>query len=150
MPVVRPGMPSKPIGFLFLLDEFGAFISRHARSDYMRNISAGVFNNRNAVSGMLNNMADQMNMEDGFSQQLMTMQAVQAFRELALRDIENRLLHGSVGNVTVSRVEMAYDLMFERALAGKQTRIVYVPADMVIYWTYDYNDNGTGVCIELT
>jgi len=144
MPVVRPGSPSKPVGYLFLLDEFGAFISRSARSDYMRNISAGVFNNRNAVSGMLNNMADQLNMEDGFSQQLMTMQAVQAFRELALRDIENRLLHGSVGNVTVSRVEMAYDLMFERALAGKQTRVVYVPADMVIYWTYDYNDNGTG------
>lgn len=144
MPVVRPGNPSKPVGHLFLLDEFGAFISRQARSDYMRNISAGVFNNRNAISGMLNNMADQMNMEDGFSQQMMTMQAVQAFRELALRDIENRLLHGTVGNVTVSRVEMAYDLMFERALAGKQTRIVYVPADMVIYWTYDYNDNGTG------
>lgn len=144
MPVVRPSNPKHPIGFLFILDEFGAMISRSARSDYFRNISAGVFNNRNAMSGMLGQMASQLNMDDGFTQQTMTIQSMQAFRELALRDIESRFSNGTVGNVTVSRMELAFDLMFERALANKQTRIVYVPADMVVYWAYNWNDNGTG------
>lgn len=144
MPVVRPSNPKRPIGFLFMLDEFGAMVSRSARSDYFRNISAGVFNNRNAMSGMLGQMASQLDMDDGFTQQTMTIQAMQAFRELALRDIESRFSNGSVGNVTVSRMELAFDLMFERALANKQTRIVYVPADMVVYWAYNWNDNGTG------
>lgn len=144
MPVVRPSNPKQPIGFLFMLDEFGAMVSRASRSDYFRNISAGVFNNRNAMSGMLGQMASQLDMDDGFTQQTMTIQAMQAFRELALRDIESRFSNGTVGNVTVSRMELAFDLMFERALANKQTRIVYVPADMVVYWAYNWNDNGTG------
>lgn len=144
VPVCRPGRPKNPIGFLFLTDEYGAFVSSAQRSDYMRNISAGVFNNRNAITGMLNNATDQMNMEDSFNASQLTAQACQAFRDLAIRDIENRFMAGSVGNVTVSRTELAYDLMLERAFAGKQTRIVYVPADMVIYWAYNFNDNGTG------
>lgn len=144
VPVCRPGRPDKPIGFLFLSDEFGGFVAKSGRSDFMRNISTGVFNNRNAVSGMLNQAAGQLDTEDGFGNGVLAQQAAQAFRDMAIRDIESRFSAGAVGNVTVSRQELAYDLMFERALAGKQTRIVYVPADMVVYWAYRFNDNGTG------
>lgn len=144
IPVHAPGRPDKAIGFLFLLDEFGSFISRASRTDYFRSIQTGVFNNRNALSGMLSSAAKQLQDEDGFASFQMAQQATAAFRDMAIRDIEGRLLAGTVGNVTVSRQELAYDLMLERAFASKQTRIVYVPADMVVYWAYRYNDNGTG------
>lgn len=144
IPVHPPGQPDKPIGYLFLTDEFGAFVSRSARSDYMRNIQSGVFNNRSAVTGMLQQAASQLDPEDGYGNQMLALQAAQAFRDMAIRDIEGRLMAGSVGNVTVGRTELAFDLMFERALASKQTRVVYVPADMVVYWAYRFNDNGTG------
>lgn len=144
IPVHAPGRPDKPIGFLFLLDEFGSFISRATRTDYFRTIQSSVFNNRTALSGMLGAAAKQLEDDDSWNTWQMAQQATAAFRDMAIRDIEGRLLAGTVGNVTVSRQELAYDLMLERAFASKQTRIVYVPADMVVYWAYRYNDNGTG------
>jgi hypothetical protein len=144
MAIHPPGKPDKPIGFIAILDEFGSMISRTARTDYFNTINAGVFNNRSALSGMLSAAASQLRDEDGYATQQMSQQASMAFRDMAARDIESRFMAGSVGNVTVSRQQMAYDLMFERALSGKQTRLVYIPADMVVYWAYRFNDNGTG------
>lgn len=144
IPVGQPGKPEKPIGFLFLVDEYGGFVSRASRTDYFRNISTGVYNNRSAMSSMVGQAASQLQPENDFGAFQMAQQASAAFRDLAIRDIEGRFLAGTVGNVTVGREQLAYDLMFERSLAGKQTRILYVPADMVVYWAYRFNDNGTG------
>lgn len=144
IPLHAPGQPDKPIGFLFLLDEYGSLITRATRTDYFRTIQNGVFNNRTALSGMLQNAAGQMDNEDNWANWQLAQQASMAFRDMAIRDIESRLLAGSAGNVVVSRQQLAYDLMLERAFSGKQTRIVYAPADMVVYWAYRYNENGTG------
>ena len=143
MPVFQAGAPSKHSGYLFLIDEFGGFASRNLRRDYWRNVSEVVGGNREAVSGVLDRAAKAMS-TDTENDTMLAMAAQQSFRELAIKDIERKFLNSTMGNVSVGELESFFNLMFERAMCGRQTRVLYVPNDMVVYWAYRYNENGTG------
>lgn len=143
MPVFQAGAPSKHSGYLFMIDEFGSFVSRDMRRDYWRNVSEIVGGNREAVSSILDRARKGIS-TDTEDDTLLAMAAAQSFRELAIKDIERKFMSGNLGNVSFGTMETFFNLMFERAMSGRQTRILYVPADMVIYWAYRYNPNGTG------
>lgn len=141
--IFQTGNPKKHLGYMFLMDEFGGFASRDMRRDYWRNVSEMVGGNRETVSSVLDRAAKATN-TDNSNDMMLAMAAASQFREMALQDIERRLINGSVGNGTIGQEDAFFNLMFERAIAGRQTRVLYVPADMVSYWAYRYNTNGTG------
>lgn len=141
--VYHPGNPKKHLGILVLIDEFGAFASRETRRDYWRNISDMVGGNKEVVSSILERAAKSTSV-DNMSDTMIALSANASFREMAIQDTERRLSNGSIGNARIAQEDAFFDLMFERGLAGRQTRVLYVPADLVSYWAYRYNPNGTG------
>lgn len=141
--IFQTGNPKKHIGYLFLLDGFGGFASRDMRRDYWRNVSDMVGGNRETISSILSQAGQSIKTETQ-NDTLMAMATSAYFRDMAKSDIERRMMNGSIGNGTVADKEAFFNLMFERAMSGRQTRILYVPADMVSYWAYRYNSNGTG------
>lgn len=141
--VYHPGNPKKHLGILILIDEFGGFASRETRRDYWRNISDMVGGNKEVISSILERAAKSTSV-DTMSDTMIALSANASFREMAAQDVERRLSNGSIGNARIAQEDAFFDLMFERGLAGRQTRVLYVPSDLVSYWAYRYNPNGTG------
>jgi len=59
--------------------------------------------------------------------------------------IQSKLKSSKYGELAeVANDTDLYRVMFSRALAEKQTRMIYVPKDMLMYYAFDYRENGTG------
>lgn len=57
----------------------------------------------------------------------------------------NKLKNEDLSDITeISENYNIYEVMFSRALAGKKTNIVFLPADLVAYYAFEYRENGTG------
>lgn len=68
--------------------------------------------------------------------------------EIIESDIVNRIRAGIAGGeVTFTMPEHIKRMMYARVLANKQTTMVLVPADYMVYIAYDYNEFGVGKSI---
>lgn len=141
--VFEPGNPERIRGILILIDEFGAFVSRDTRRDYWRNVGEMVGSNRETISSILNKAADQTS-TNGLNDSMLAMASNAHFRDLTIQQIESMALNGTIGNVTVGDKEAFFNIMMERAFSGRQTRVLYVRADLMSYWAFKQNPNGTG------
>lgn len=141
--VFQPGNPKHHLGYLLLTDQTGGFANRKTRREYWRNVGGVLGGNREVVSQMLSKAADSTSTKNQ-DDTMLAMAASAHFREMAIQDIERRMMNGSIGEGTVADKEAFFNLMFELALSGRQTRVLYVPVDMVSYWAYRYNDDGSG------
>lgn len=59
--------------------------------------------------------------------------------------LENKLKNSMYTEVAKFNLDSAvYGVMMSRALAGRKTKLLYLPADLVQYYAFEYRDNGTG------
>ena len=103
-------------------------------SSNAKTVSDGILNR--AISGlktMTEDSKDLENMEDIYSG-ILHNTIVKKISEGKLRNIGN-----------LSKDQNFLRLMFNRALKGKKTKIVYLPVDVVSYFAYEYKDNGMGL-----
>ena len=139
--------PDNHIGYLVLLDENSNLITSKdygqqgmdngntiGFSSNAKTVSDGILNR--AISGlktMTEDSKDLENMEDIYSG-ILHNTIVKKISEGKLRNIGN-----------LSKDQNFLRLMFNRALKGKKTKIVYLPVDVVSYFAYEYKDNGMGL-----
>lgn len=141
------GKPECPIYHLILLDEYGAPLYRAKGSDYYRQLE---YTQTQAPGQDLNNTLSDIanrgvygNRQRTSSTELMELRATA--QSVVQQDILSRLKNGRVNaNLEIAANNNAYEIMLARHFANKGTQLLMVPVELMTYFAYDYNEDGTG------
>lgn len=147
IPVHVPGNPEQHIGYFVMIDVNGNPVSRTAYQDYYTDLANNLNGNQEMVSQLI---ATTKRMELGrdFSREQEEDEIVRVYSELIEQDLLNRLRNGLYGDhVELSRPQEVYRVMLSRALAQKHTQLLYVPAEFMTYFAFDYNKYGVGLSL---
>lgn len=147
IPCFPPGQPQHPVGYYVVLDSEGNPLSRKNHKDHfenMRNLGKNTAGNTNGdMSSFLMNKAGQA--FGGNCSDSSFVQASRIYADLVEADLLARLRNGVFGNeVTISNNQEVYRLMLARALSKQNTQVLFIPRDMLTYFAYQFNDDGTG------
>ena len=136
--------PSKHLGYFVLLDNNGCPINAEYYKGMdmdttydMTNIDTNarfslIKKAREALYGITKNDVKLENLESIYSQIVENM-------------IRKKLETGAFSNlVDIKQSADIFRVMFSRALKAKQTKILFLPSDLVAFYAFDYRDNGTG------
>lgn len=135
---------SKHLGYFVLLDNNGCPINAEYYQNMdmdttydMTNVDVNarfslIKKAREALYGITKNDVKLENIESLYSQLVETM-------------IKKKLESGAFSNlVDIKQSADIFRVMFSRALKAKQTKLLFLPADLVAFYAFDYRDNGTG------
>ena len=148
IPVHTPSNPEDHVGYYVLLDPFGNPINRTKESDYYKELGTKLTQG-DFTSQLLESAGRTMD-NSGLrnNHYLDASEAVRLYADVVEKDLVNRLKNGIYGEgVEVSRPLDVYQVMMSRALASKNTQILFIPADLVTYIAFDYNQHGVGVSL---
>lgn len=143
IPVHVPSDTEQHIGYFLLLDQYGNPLRRAREADYYYDLSRNI-QSSNITSQLL---AAGRRATEGTSRnsQIEESEAVRIYAEMVERDLVARLKNGVYGDdIEISRPLEVYRVMLARSLANMNTQILYVPAELVTYMAFDYNDFGVG------
>jgi hypothetical protein len=144
IPVFVPGTPSKQIGFFILLDEQGHPLNTTDDPDYYQEMSNRLRTGGSFPSAMLQKVQSQVAGAD-FSERRHVAQTIKIFGEMIEADLMQRFKNGTVGGgVEIAYRDEVYRIMFARTLAKQHTHLLFVPADMMTYFAFNYNRDGVG------
>lgn len=155
MPICVPGDETNHVGYIILLDNNGYPLSYSKRLDFYDDMRRGASGGADAVgsgsqvSGELLNMANETinGSISGASNQVIDRLA-QLHGEFIDHDIVARIKAGIMGGeVEISHSQNIDRLLFARTMKNQQTTMLYVPAELMIYMAYDYNEYGVGKSI---
>ena len=152
--VHQPGSPDKHEGYFLVMDMSGNSVSIDDELGMYMPTYSGVYGNdatNSAMAGQTN--FAQGNLELGYSgyasnnlagRRLSDKTAL--FTKLMDRKIKSLLNSGYFKDrdLTISKKNQLMDIMFTRLLSNKQTQMVYVPATLLTYVAFDYDDQGNG------
>lgn len=153
IPVHYPGQPDKHLGYFALLDaNTGSFISYASNRAYITQ-AANTFATSNtgptAGAGFQGQAASLIEraknnlVNSDLIQPLMFHPEI--FGNLLVEDFLERLKNGPQGFEVEAEFSSSISyVMLGRALAGRQTQVLYLPAEFVSYFAFDFNENGTG------
>lgn len=144
IPVHVPSNPEEHIGYFVLLDQYGNPLSRVQETDYYRDLSTNI--SSSDVSSQLldagRRAAVGFNSHD---KNLTEAETIRIYADIVEQDLLARLKNGVYGeSVEIARPLDVYRVMLARALANRGTQILYVPAELVTYIAFDYNQYGVG------
>lgn len=148
IPAHVPGEPENHIGFFVLLDERGNAVCYESSRDYYSDMGMMLKQNESMTSQIIqttrrvtNGQRDPNVLED-------QRQLTEAYIDLVEMDLQARLKNGAYGdNVQIARPEEAYRLMMARTYSQRITQLLWVPAEMLTYIAFDYNEYGIGVSL---
>lgn len=147
IPVHVPSNPDEHIGYFLMLDDYGNPVVKAQTADYYTDMTTNINTNRDMVSQLI---ATTRRAEKGRipNDRETDQDIVQAYADLVEEDLLNRLKNGIYGDgVAISRPQEVYRVMLSRALAKMQTKLLYVPADLMTYIAFDYNRFGIGASL---
>ena len=151
MPVCVPGDETNHVGYIILLDANGYPISYSRRLNYYDDVrrGGGQDGSSSAVAGELINMSKDAiaggisNASNGQIDRLADLHA-----EIVEADIVSRLKAGMLGgDFEISHSEHVDRLMFARSMRNQLTTMLYIPAELMIYMAYEFNEYGIGKSI---
>ena len=133
-----PGEPSDHQGYLVLLDALGNPISalsqEHASSFTNTTNQSNIFAQTYNAYGLTNGRG--ATNEDTMSR---------IYSQVVLKHLHNRLDRAGFNQVELSNLDSVYRCLFTRFLQQKQTRILFLPKELVTYMTFQMDENGYGV-----
>jgi hypothetical protein len=141
IPVHVPGNEEHHVGYFILIDIDGNPIRGKTNVNAFGNLQNG--NANSSMSSVLQSKAiDSIN---GYGRDLNQEAASRLFTDIVESDLISKLQNGVYGsNVSISRNEEVYRIMFARALANQTTQMLYMPCELVTYFAYKYDKNGIG------
>lgn len=155
MPVCVPGDETNHIGYIVILDNNGFPLSFARRLNYYDDIRRsgmggdGQVGSSSQVAGELLAMAGET-LNGGIanaSNQIID-RIAQLNSEFIEHDVVARIKNGlQGGDVEISKSEHVDRLLLSRTMKNQMTTMLYVPAEMMVYMAYDYNEYGIGKSI---
>lgn len=151
IPVFNPMDPKDHIGYYVMMEPNGYAI-RLSDLDNMYKMlqtSSNVASSSSVLSFVLQQSANagsaaqydisKMTMMEGIGH------AQPIYQQMVERELLDRISRGSVGSgLKLANVETPMLIMLSRALQGKQTQALYVPAEILSYLAVDYDEFGLG------
>jgi hypothetical protein len=144
IPVHVPSNPEEHLGYFVMLDEMGNPLTKTQFTDFYTDLTSNLNSNNQMVSQLI---ATTNRAENGreSNRDIDLASAQRTYCDLVEEDLMNRLRNGVYGDdVEISRPTEVYRVMFARACAQMQTRLLYVPAELMTYIAFDYNKWGIG------
>lgn len=144
IPIFTPGDETKHIGYFVLIDVDGNPVSHKSNIDSIDGLSnISTANMQDKLPGSLLERA-RKNLHDD-SGNITLDQITKVYGNIVETDLTDRLRNGIYGNnVEVGDNQEVYRIMLARSLAGKYTRLVFVPAELITYFAFKYFNNGVG------
>lgn len=139
--------PDNHLGYLVLLDENGKLINSkdYNQQGLDNNNAIGFSSNSKTVSdGILNRAFSGLKSMTDEHKDLDNMEEI--YGSILHNTIVKKISEGKLRNVgNLSKDQNFLRLMFNRALKGKKTKVIYLPVDVVSYFAYEYKENGMGL-----
>lgn len=147
IPVHLPSDPGNPLGHFVLLDIDGHPLNTSANEEYVNSLNT-MQANPNTDSNMLERNAklqQGMGLGLGGTENKTTDQLMAAFSKEFERDVMERFTNGLYGDdVTFPRATEFYRMMLARMFANQSTQILFIPAELMTYFAFDYTKQGIG------
>lgn len=153
----KPGSPEDHVGYYIALDMSGNPISVGDELDIYTPNYAGTYGNDASNSSMAGqaNFAGG-NTEMGYSG--MNNSSIQGrrvsdktalFTKVTEQQLITKIKSGYFKNQDISLAEHSdlMQTMFHRLLSNKQTQLIFVPASLMTYFAFEYDENGNGISL---
>lgn len=144
IPIYTPGNEKEHVGYFVILDIDGNPITKNTNSDRMLDMANMIGSNQNndlvsmLISKAKNNLSPATNTPT-------IDQIAKVYSNIIENDLIERLKNGVYKQeLAISNNEEIYRIMLSRAFANKFTRLVFIPAELVTYFAFNYHNNGTG------
>lgn len=144
IPVHVPGAPNEHIGYFVILDPMGNPVVKANRSEYYNDLNMNMGINKDMASQLISQGSRAV---EGYQQRsdLDTEEATRIYAQLVEEDLIARLRNGIYAdNIEISRPLEVYRIMLARTFANMSTQLLFVPAELVTYFAFDYNRYGVG------
>lgn len=147
IPVFIPGDNSNHIGYFLAVDVDGNPITLDSTvTEFGQSLASGSGGDRSgsSASGLLTERARRNLISDNFTPMIDRMSEIHA--EIVEKDLLERLSRGiyAATELSIGRNEDLSRIMLARAWKGRSTRLVYIPAEYVTYFAFNYHRNGVG------
>lgn len=146
IPVYVPGSPERHVGYFLILDELGNPVHRARGSNQYRQLEnrlkTGTFDIKNSIS---DSAYRQLFGNQPTADKITLQQLQNSYDTIVVSDLKSRLNNGAYrGNADLHLTEEVRRIMMARQFANCSTQIVYVPANLLTYFAYDFNEDGIG------
>ena len=145
IPVHVPGQPEEHIGYFVMIDQNGRPVVRDENRDYYGELRTSFSSNtQDNTSELVRQTKEAMGgVQPDNSQDID--QIHQAYAAIIENDLINRLRNGIYQEeFEVGTSDEIYRIMLHRSLKAQQTQLLYIPAELMTYIAFDYNDRGIG------
>lgn len=149
IPAYVPGSPSDHIGYYVPLDEYGYPLNTSMIEDHYRQLQMSFKRNGSSESSLSQVVRELRGTygtsADSGSQVETIMAATDQFADIIEKNLLQRVRSGT-GNMSavLARPTHLYQIMLARTAARKGTKLLYVPAELMSYLAFYYNNNGVG------
>lgn len=148
--ICKPGNPREHLGYGLLIDDHGNFLSMYG-SEQLIGRAQTMFNAMNTTNAQGRDAASSSVISKA-ARNLTGGNNVTTFREggkIVEQLMEDNLIPRLMNGAFPTGAEIAdssdlYMLMWARTLCSMRTRMVFVPAEMMTYFAFDYHHNGMG------
>ena len=146
IPVHVPGDVSKHIGYFVPVDIDGNPVTvDSAAYDSGQGLSSMLQSDKSntSLSSLLTEKARRNLGNDGI---VPTIEHLgELYADIVERDLMERLIKGAYGKqLQISRNNEIYRIMLMRTLKSQMTRLVYIPAEYITYFAFNFHRNGVG------
>ena len=145
IPVHVVNDPTKHLGYFILLDNNGVPVDLN-NDDYNTINQNTMFSNNMGQDTKLNMINKAKQALYGITKKDITLNNIEdLYGKLVEDTINKKLKNGMYGDlVEVKENSDLYRVMLMRALKAQQTRLLFLPKELVAYYAFDHRENGTG------
>lgn len=137
-----PGDPNDHQGYLVLLDRQGNPIDAVIHEENANSLPTDYGKNQGNIFNQVYNAYGLTTGFRGLSDEE-TMSRI--YTQIVSEHIRNRISKAGYSNISIGNVDSVFRCMFARFLQQKQTRVLFLPKDLVSYMTFEMDQNGYGV-----
>jgi chorismate mutase len=144
IPIHVPGNPAEHIGYYVMLDIDGNPISVADQMSYLDDIRSQMNNVDSQASQLIQQARRGFEGMGGINNEIID-ELSKIYSETVEADLLSRLRSGAMsGNYELGKTQNVNRLMFARHMKGQKTMMLYVPAELMTYAAFDYNEYGVG------
>jgi hypothetical protein len=137
-----PGNPNDHQGYLVLLDQMGSPIDSIKQEE---DISRGFADRANQNNSVISQSYSAYGINNSYRGATNTEAMSRIYTQIVSSHIQNRLTKAGFGHSEMRDLDAAFRCMFSRFLQQKQTRLLFLPKELVTYMTFEKDQNGYGV-----
>lgn len=145
IPIHVTSDPSKHLGYFVILDENGNPINiKDNMLNYQEAMGNTLYFNNSATSNSLIQKAKIA--LHGFQKDVPIVNELETiYNDIVENMIKSKLREGEFGELADLKYNAdVFKVMFSRSLKAQQTKVLFLPVDLVAYYAFEYRDNGTG------